>query len=97
MTRRWSFSIIPSLLKSRVEYLIGYEGNDFALTGNVKDDLLSITSVHPMRKEAVLELPRRADVGWEVVETLLKNGSLIELEYQGKEFYMRKLFNTIES
>ena len=34
-----------------VEYLIGYEGNAFAFTGNVEEDLLSVTSVHPMREE----------------------------------------------
>jgi len=76
---------------SSVEYLIGYEGNAFAFTGSVKDDLLSITSVHPMRKEAVIELLRKADAGWGVVEALVKDGSLMELEYQDKKFYMRKL------
>lgn len=76
---------------SSVEYLIGYEGNAFAFTGNVEDDLLSITSVHPMREEAVVELLRKADAGWEVVDKLIKDGGLMELEYQGRKFYMRKL------
>jgi len=76
---------------SSVEYLIGYEGNAFAFTGNVEDDLLSITSVHPMREEAVVELLRKADAGWEVVDRLIKDGGLMELEYQGRKFYMRKL------
>jgi len=31
---------------SSVEHLIGYEGKAFASTGNVRDGLLSITSVH---------------------------------------------------
>jgi wyosine [tRNA(Phe)-imidazoG37] synthetase (radical SAM superfamily) len=35
----------------RVEYLIGYEGNAFAFTGDVVEDLLSITALHPMREE----------------------------------------------
>ena len=74
-----------------VEYLIGYEGNAFAFTGNVEDDLLSITSVHPMREEAVIELLRKSDASWMVVEKLIKDGSLMELEYQGRKFYMRKL------
>ncbi len=76
---------------SSVEYLIGYEGNAFASTGNVEDDLLSITSVHPMREEAVIEFLRKTGTGWRVVEKLIKGGSLMELEYQGKKFYMRKL------
>lgn len=34
------------------EDLIGYEGNAFAFTGDVEEDLLSITAVHPMREDA---------------------------------------------
>jgi wyosine [tRNA(Phe)-imidazoG37] synthetase (radical SAM superfamily) len=76
---------------SNVEYLIGYEGNAFAFTGNAKDDLLSITSVHPMRKEAVAEFLSKAGTGWDTVQELIKSRSLIELQYQGKTFYIRKL------
>jgi len=35
---------------------MGYEGNAFASTGNVEEDLLSITAVHPMREEGVKKL-----------------------------------------
>ena len=77
--------------EGRVEYLIGYEGNAFAFTGNVEEDLLSITSVHPMREDAVKEFLRKANADWSVVEKLLHGGRLIELEYDGKRFYMRKL------
>ena len=75
----------------RVEYLIGYEGNAFACTGNVQEDLLSITAVHPMRKEAVAEFLRRAGSGWETIQHLIDKQNLVELEYQGNKFYMRKL------
>lgn len=74
-----------------VEYLIGYEGNEFTFTGKVEDDLLSITSVHPMREEAVREFLRKADSSWGAIEKLIRDGSLVELEYQGRKFYMRKL------
>ncbi|HEX68954.1 MAG TPA: radical SAM protein [Candidatus Bathyarchaeota archaeon] len=76
---------------NRVEYLIGYEGNAFAFTGKVEEDLLSITAVHPMRKEAVTEFLKKANADWEVVEKLLKESRLIELGYEGKKYYMRKL------
>ncbi len=36
-----------------MELLAGYEGDIFDFTGDVERDLLSITAVHPMRKEAV--------------------------------------------
>lgn len=74
-----------------VEYLIGYEGNAFAFTGNVEEDLLSITSVHPMREEGVSALLSKAASEWGTVERLIAEKRLIELEYQGKKFYMRRL------
>jgi wyosine [tRNA(Phe)-imidazoG37] synthetase (radical SAM superfamily) len=73
------------------EYLIGYEGNSFASTGDPEDDLLSITSVHPMREEGVEELLKKAHSGWETVKSLVRESKLVELEYEGKTFYMRKL------
>jgi len=76
---------------SNVEYLIGYEGNAFAFTGEIEDDLLSITSVHPMRQEAVMEFLKKANTDWGVIEKLIKDGRLLELEYEGRKFYARKL------
>lgn len=74
-----------------VEYLIGYEGDAFACTGNVTEDLLSITSVHPMREEAIAQFLSKAGAGWEVVEKLIRDSTLVELIYQGQKFYMRRL------
>ena len=75
----------------QVEYLIGYEGNAFAITGNVEEDLLSITAVHPMREEAVSKFLVRAGTDWSAVRKLIAEGQLIEMEYEGRKFYMRKL------
>jgi len=77
----------------RVEYLIGYEENAFAFTGDVEGDLLGIMSVHPMRDEAIKELLRKANAGWQIIEKLLAANKLIELEYEGNRYYMRKLQN----
>jgi len=74
-----------------VEYLIGYEGNAFAFTGDVEEDLLSITSVHPMREEAVEAFLARAGADWPVVEALVAQGKLVEMAYEGRKFFMRKL------
>jgi len=73
------------------EYLIGYEGNAFAFTGNIEEDLLNIMSVHPMREEGVLALLSKAGSSWDIIDKLMKEDKIIELEYQGKKFYMRKI------
>ena len=74
----------------RVEYLMGYEGNVFSSTGNIEQDLLNITAVHPMREEAVAALLQRAGADESVIHGLLARGRLIENEYEGKKFYLRR-------
>lgn len=73
-----------------VEYLVGYEGNAFAFTGNVENDLLSITSVHPMREDGVREFLTKAKADWAVVERLKNENKLVETTYKNNRFYLRK-------
>ncbi len=73
-----------------VEYLIGYEGDSFAFTGNVEKDLLSITAVHPMREDAVKVLLAKAGVGWDVVQRLLAEHMLKQVDFAGERFYVRR-------
>jgi len=84
-----AYQIIKQHLDS-VEYLIGYEGNAFGFTGNIEEDLLSITAVHPLRADAVGELLEHDRADWDVVRKLISNQQLIETEYHGNNFYMRK-------
>ena len=75
----------------RVECLIGYEGNAFAFTGNVEEDLLSITSVHPMRQDAVNDFLVRAGADWAVIDRLLERNQLIQTQFGNRQFYLRRL------
>jgi len=74
----------------QVECLIGYEGNAFAFTGGAEEDILSITSVHPMREDALKDFLGRANSNWSLIERLIKQGKLVESEYEGHKFYIRK-------
>jgi wyosine [tRNA(Phe)-imidazoG37] synthetase (radical SAM superfamily) len=71
------------------ELLVEYEGDDFSTTGEAADDLLRITEVHPMRKQAVGRLLRRCGADWAVVESLLSRGELRSVEFSGETFYIR--------
>ncbi len=75
----------------RLEYLIGYEGNAFASTGDFASDLLAITSVHPMREEAVKILLKKSGKSWQAVTSLINAGLLREIEYEGHRFYIRAM------
>lgn len=76
---------------SRVELLIGYEGNAFANSGDVEEDLLSITAVHPMRRDAVEAFLKQANAEWTIVDSLIARGRLVSTGYGGAKFYLRKL------
>jgi len=73
------------------ELLIGYEGNAFAFTGDVEEDLLSIISVHPMRKDAVEIFLKKADEKWDIIKNLIDSNKVVETVYNKNKFYIRKL------
>ena len=75
----------------RVEMLLGYEGNAFAHSGDTESDILSITAVHPMREDAMQEFLRKDEKDWSLIEKLVNDDKLLETEFQGKKFYLRKL------
>ena len=74
-----------------VEYLIGYEGNEFVSTGDIEKDILSIASVHPIREEGMQSLLKKTNNSWDVVETLKNEKKIVEVKYKGKRFYIRNL------
>lgn len=74
----------------QVELLTGYEGNAFASTGDAKNDLLSITAVHPMKEEAVDELLEKTGSNRKLLTWLIENGLLERVEYRGENFFVRK-------
>jgi wyosine [tRNA(Phe)-imidazoG37] synthetase (radical SAM superfamily) len=84
-----AYHIFKDKIKN-VELLTGYEGDAFASTGNSIEDILSITAVHPMRKDAVDVLLEKNGDNWPVVEKMLENNLLAELIYEGHKFYLRK-------
>ena len=84
-----AYQIFEEKIKN-VEYLIGYEGNTFAFTGDVEGDILSITAVHPMRNDAVEEFLKQAGANWETIHRMVEKGQLIETEYGSNKFYLRR-------
>jgi len=86
-----AYQLFSSAL-THVEYLIGYEGNAFAFTGDVRQDLLNITAVHPMREEAVSDFLKKAESDWSPVDQLIEQGLMVRKSFQKNTFYARKLF-----
>lgn len=83
------FQIFDRELPS-VELLIGYEGNSFSGVAGPAESLLEITAVHPMRKDAVCQHLRRVGADWSKVEELLESGQLQLVEYEGRQYLLRR-------
>jgi wyosine [tRNA(Phe)-imidazoG37] synthetase (radical SAM superfamily) len=87
---------IFSEMNLKTELLIGYEGNTFASTGDFARDILSITAVHPMRKDAVLDLMRKTGASEENLELLLKRNLVKSARFNDQEFIVRSFIRHSE-
>lgn len=74
-----------------VEYLTEFEGTEYTSTGNAEENLLSILAVQPMRMDAVAEFLDNANVHWSMVHKLIAEGKVVEMEYGGEKYYVKKI------
>ena len=66
------------------------EENKFFVDKNIAEDLLSITSVHPMKEEVIKQLLNEKNSDWSLVQNMIDNNLLEEMVFQGLKFYKRK-------
>lgn len=92
ITLNKAYQIFQSSL-TNIELITGYEGNTFAFSGDLENDILSITSVHPMRKDAVEQFVIKSNSDWSEIQKLIEKKQLLEIEYQNNTFYLRN-FNS---
>lgn len=77
----------------RTELLTGFEGTDAGYTGNAYDDILNITSVHPLREDSLSRLLKNDRADKSVVDSLISQQLIRKISYQGKFYYMRNYHN----
>jgi len=75
----------------KVELLIGFEGDEFSSSGDATKDILSITAVHPMRKDQVDKVLKDCGEDWNTVKKLVSQGKILEIPYREKYFYLRSI------
>jgi wyosine [tRNA(Phe)-imidazoG37] synthetase (radical SAM superfamily) len=76
--------------KLNAELLTGYEGNAFAASGNFRDDMLSITAVHPLRQDAVNELLKKSNGSEDELQGLVDKGLLTRVFFNQHDYYLRR-------
>ncbi len=85
-----AFQIFRNKVKN-VELLTRYEGNDFSFSSDAEKELLSILSVHPMRKEAIETYLKKAGSNWDLIESLINKNLLEEVQYAGSKFLVKNI------
>ena len=79
-----------SMMNIKTELLTGFEGPETGFTGNIYEDILNITAVHPLREDSLLKLLEKDNADYHVVESLIKQNLLRSAVYKGKKFFLRE-------
>ena len=83
-----AYRIVKSIFNG-TELLDEYEGNDFSISSETEESLISIMAVHPMRKDAVERYLKKSRSNWLMVKKLIDEKKIKELEYDGNTFYKK--------
>ncbi|NMC80893.1 MAG: radical SAM protein [Chloroflexi bacterium] len=72
-----------------IDLLLESEAPNFISTGNLLEDILSITAVHPLREEALRHMIIQAGADWSIIEELLVSRQITCLDHRGERYYLR--------
>ncbi len=74
-----------------LELMFESEGTDFASTGDIAEDIISTTAVHPLREGALQNMVSQAGENWAVVEQLIRSNKISSIQYRGETFYLNNM------
>ena len=83
-----AYRIMKSVYNN-TELLNEYEGNEFSISNEIEESLISILAVHPMRKDAVEKYLEKSNSNWNTITKLIEEKRIRELEYDGNTFYKK--------
>jgi wyosine [tRNA(Phe)-imidazoG37] synthetase (radical SAM superfamily) len=87
VTRAWQ---IFNNKHIKTELLTGFEGTDTGYTGNIYEDILNITAVHPLREDSMMELLLKNNADFQVVDSLIKQRLIKKVLYNNNKYYLRE-------
>jgi len=88
---RDGYDIIQKVSGVEVECITGDEENSFYFADDVINDLLSITSVHPVREDIIEKLLKDRELDRSVIDNLIEKDLIKTYLYEGKKFYRRNI------
>lgn len=86
-----AYAVMSERVGPVVEIIGEDEGDGFFFTDDIVKDILSITSVHPIREDVIDKLLADRNCSWDAIETLVGQGVLERYDYENKRFYVRKV------
>jgi len=87
LNRAWQIFTAENI---KTELLTGFEGSDTGYTGNIYEDILNITAVHPLREDTLSKLLEKDEADYRVVESLINQKLIKSVIYKGKKFFIRE-------
>jgi wyosine [tRNA(Phe)-imidazoG37] synthetase (radical SAM superfamily) len=81
-------------MQIKTEFLTGFEGTDAGYTGNIYEDILNITAVHPLRQDTLLKLLQNDTAGYSVVNSLVSQHLIKSVTYRGHKYFIRDYHST---
>ncbi len=72
------------------ELILGFEGTNTGFTGNAMEDIINISTVHPIREDTMLELLRKDNADPTILTSLIQGKYIQQIKYGLNTFYIRK-------
>jgi len=89
-----AFHILKEVSGVNIVCITGDEDEEgFFFTENLSEDILSITSVHPVRVSIIEDLLKRRNADRKIIDLLIQKKKLLEFSFEGKKFYRKNLEN----
>jgi wyosine [tRNA(Phe)-imidazoG37] synthetase (radical SAM superfamily) len=79
-------------MQIKTEFLTGFEGTDAGYTGNIYEDILNITAVHPLREDTLVKLLQNDSAGYSVVDSLIQQRLIKTIIYEGNKYFIRDFY-----
>lgn len=86
ITEAWK---IYSKKSIKTELLTCFEGTNTGYTGNIYEDILNITAVHPMREDTISELVQKDNADIRILDSLVSQGLIKSIKHEGQKYYVR--------
>lgn len=68
-----------------------FEGTDFSFSSDVRKELLSIMSVHPMRDDAVKEFLNKSNNDEKIIDEMISNNLIKKINYNNSSYFGKKI------